>query len=201
MCQPSGPRRAGSGGTSTRMLRPGRWPGGARATAGGDASVSGLANGGLPGWRSPSGAVPHLRAAAGCTGVMPRGGAPPVLWAGERAACGGHRRERPARGVVCLASASCGAPRLGRPWRALRPPERGDVVACGAARAGHRHDGGEVTRPTLHSARWSHRVRPHPCAAVQTRRWSFTWARRGGRGVAARPANLNANALTSTLMR
>jgi hypothetical protein len=80
----------------------------------------------------------------------------------------------------------------------------GDFVACGAARACHRHDGVEVTRHNLHSARWN-----QPCQAASVRGLSNealelhlgaawgAWCRRSAR----RTTTLMRSRRTSTLMR
>jgi hypothetical protein len=89
-----------------------------------------------------------------CTGVIPRGGAPPPALAGERAACGLDRRGQPARDVVCLRAVvawrarACGRA-LGLPRG--RPAPRASVAEAVRVCARPNAQGG--ARRKLHSVR------------------------------------------------
>jgi len=139
----------------------------------------------------------------GCTGsCRAGGGASSVSW-------GACKHAGDTQGEACPGGRVAGVGLVRCPRGLGRPGERSARRERGRRRGMRGGPGpvtgtiaGEVTRPTLHSARWSQPCQAaSPCAVCPTRRWSFTWARRGGRGVAARPGEPHANALTSTLMR
>src|SRR5262249_59226040 len=86
---PSAPDARGAGlwaVSSDARRGPRRLPHGAWATAGGAPTSPGLADRVCAAWGGPSRAVSHCGQRLVCTGVIPRGGAPPPVRAGERAA-------------------------------------------------------------------------------------------------------------------
>ena len=88
-----------------------------------------------------------------CTGVIPRGGAPPPPSPDNaRHESGSAGQRRPER--LCVWRSPCGVPArfVGQAWCALDARQAASPAEQGAARAGGRRDGVRVTRHKLHSA-------------------------------------------------